>query len=182
MGCHADLEVSVYYKWNTEVLQMNKQTNFRIIQVGRELRKLFLKPQLKAWAAVRCDLLAQGFIQSGPENPQGQRLIRLYEQPVPLFASPCGEEVSLTSSLSLSSFHFCTKSHLFSASPAHPASPHRTGAGSSPQLSWWPFMELPSHKQKRKYLMQVAYSNARGVISAPCTATSEASSGSRVQC
>lgn len=47
---------------------------------------------------MRWDQVAQGFIQSGLENLQGQRPDSLCEQPVPLLASPHGEERSLGSS------------------------------------------------------------------------------------
>lgn len=63
-----------------------------MMQVRKDLRQHLARPQAEAGRALRPGVVAWGFIQSGLENLQGQKLHNLSVQPVPPLCCPYGEK------------------------------------------------------------------------------------------
>jgi len=92
------LEWNEERRWSSKVCWSNEReqiaflsSDCRMMQVRRDVGRHLAWPGAEARRALRPGDIAQGFIQSGLENLQGQKVHHLSVQPVPLLGCPYGE-------------------------------------------------------------------------------------------
>lgn len=165
-----DLEVLVYFKLNTAVLQKNKQINKSQDNSGWKGAQEVSIPS-PAQSRSSCEMRPGWFIQSGLENLQGQTLDSCPEQPVPHLAlSSWGRSFSCHQQLSV----FVHKVTFSQASPGPQASPQRATAPAPNHLpSTGPSLNFPLLNKKMRYLTKVAYCNTWEGTSVPYAASGE---------